>query len=131
MNLIIDTNIIFSALYSESSSAAHLLDMAILGEVKLFSPLHVKHELERILKKKLGYSNEELIDLFENLPLTWLEEELYEDKLKYASKLIKDKNDVPILSCAMATDYPIVTGDKHFFKLKHSKIKVLKLKDLK
>ena len=131
MNLIIDTNIIFSALYSESSSAAHLLDMAILGEVRLFSPYHVKNELERILKNKLSYSNEELDDLFESLPLTWLEYELYEDKIKKAAKLIEDKDDVPILACAMATGYPIVTGDKHFFKLKHSKIKVLKLKDLK
>jgi predicted nucleic acid-binding protein len=46
-------------------------------------------------------------------------------------KLIKDKNDVPILACAMASGYPIVTGDKHFFKMKKSNIKVLRLKDLK
>jgi predicted nucleic acid-binding protein len=105
--------------------------MVISGEVRLFSPYHVKNELERVLKSKLDYSEEELDDLFESLPISWLEHELYEDHMKKAMKLIKDKNDVPILACAMASGYPIVTGDKHFFKMKKSNIKVLRLKDLK
>ncbi|UCE38499.1 MAG: putative toxin-antitoxin system toxin component, PIN family [Thermoplasmata archaeon] len=131
MNLIIDTNIIFSALYSEESPAAHLIQMAIFGEMRLFSPEHVKNELERILITKLSYKKEEITDLFESLPISWIESKIYEDKVKEATKLIKDKDDVPIVACSLATGYAIVTGDKHFLPVKKSNIKVLRLRDFK
>ena len=53
---------------------------------------------------------------------------MYNEELKHAAKLIAHEKDVPILACALSLNTDIISGDKHFHKIKTRKIKVWKLK---
>ena len=122
---IIDTNIIFSALYSPLSNAGIIIEKAIEKKVILYSPEEVKKELERNLKNKLEMNEEEINFILSSLPINWLNKKLYQSFIKKAEKLIS-KKDTPILAAHYMTNYPIITGDKEFFQIKNLKIKTLR-----
>jgi predicted nucleic acid-binding protein len=128
MRFVLDTNIIFSGIYDMDSNAGKILLLATEGKVKLFSPEYVKDELTAILSKKLKFSESEVEDIISSLPIKWIESELYSESEQKASSLISHKRDIPVLACALALGIDIISGDKHFQKLKTKKIKTWKLK---
>jgi len=128
MKFILDTNIIFSGIYDLDSNAGKILLLAAEGRIDLISPEYVKNELGRILEKKLKFQEDEIEEIISSLPIEWIEEELYNEKLKQAANLIAHEKDVPILACALSLNTDIISGDKHFHKMKTKKIKVWKLK---
>ena len=128
MKLIIDTNIIFSALYEPDSTAGDLMDRAIDGEIQLFAPQRVWEELIQILSEKLDYGDEYLMELYQGLPVKWIEEDIYGPEIKRAEKYIDNKKDAPILACAITTGFDIITRDRHFKALKGLDIETLSLK---
>ena len=79
MKFVIDTNIIFSGIYDLNSNAGKILLLAVEEKIELFAPVQVKDELFRTLKKKLKFSINEVNDLILILPITWIEEEIFED----------------------------------------------------
>ncbi|MHA1267563.1 MAG: PIN domain-containing protein [Candidatus Helarchaeota archaeon] len=113
---IVDTNILFSALYAPDSLAGKIIDLAIEQKIELFAPEEVKEELTRNLKNKLDYTETELILTLESLPINWLNKKLYTNFLKRAQQKISSK-DAHILAAHYFTKLPILTGDKEFFKL--------------
>ena len=50
---IIDTNVIFSALYSPNSNAGKLIELTIEKRIELHTPMEIKDELERNLLKRI------------------------------------------------------------------------------
>ena len=122
---IIDTNILFSALYSPDSVAGKIIDLALEKKLELYAPEEVKAELTRNLKKKLGYSEKELDFTLKTLPVNWLNANLYANFLEQAKKTISLK-DVPILAAHYLTKFPIITGDQEFFTLNGVKTRSLR-----
>lgn len=124
----VDTNIIFSALHNLTSNAGKLLICGIEGRVELIGSEYIKGELERILKEKLDYSEEEFRETIKALPMTWTEDESYSKELKKSKKLIKHERDVPILALALRLKCGVVSGDEHFHNMRECKC--WKLKEL-
>ncbi len=109
---IIDTNVIFSALYKPKSTSGMIIFLAIEGIVNLIAPISVREEILRKLKEKLEFSSEEAQFIVSSLPIDWIEKEIYEDLLTKAKNMIRDESDAPIIALYLATRYPIITGDK-------------------
>ncbi|MHA1299619.1 MAG: putative toxin-antitoxin system toxin component, PIN family [Candidatus Helarchaeota archaeon] len=122
---IIDTNIIFSALYNPVSNAGLLIDLALEEKIELYAPQEVRTELLKNLKEKLELNEHEIKTILYALPVKWLDNKLYENFIKKAEKNIS-KKDAPFLAAHYLTKFPIITGDKEFFKLKNIKIKSLR-----
>jgi putative PIN family toxin of toxin-antitoxin system len=127
---VIDTNVIFSALYNLKSNAGRLLLLAIEDKIELFSPNYVKEELSRILKQKLQYTQEQIEQTVLSLPIRWVEDEIYAEFLEDARMAIDHVKDVPVLACAMALHCDIISGDKHFHPLKVDIVKSWRLKSV-
>ncbi len=130
MKLVIDTNIIFSALYNPDSDSGKLILLAIEDKVTLLAPEEVREELRKVLGKRLDYSDDEINDTLRALPITWIDAELYQHAIKYAKPQIKHEKDVPVLACALALDLPIVSGNKHLLLVKKTVAEVWKPKEL-
>ena len=121
MKFILDTNIIFSGVYNLDSNAGKILLLAAEGRIEIISPEYVKNELILILEKKLKFSKNEIDEIISSLTITWIEEELYIEKMEQANRIISHKRDVPILACALSLGSDIISGDKHFQKIKTKK----------
>ncbi len=130
MSYIVDTNVIFSAVYKLESNAGKLLFLAIEGKVKLFAPEYVKRELTGKLKTKLRFSDEEVHTIITALPVRWIEDEIYQHMVEKANSMISDPKDVPILACAIAVGMDIITGDRDFHRLKDGQVAIWKLRDV-
>jgi len=130
MNLIVDTNVLFSALYESNSNAGRLILQAIEGKFSLFAPELVKNELERNLVEKLAYTKKEAREAVVALPVKWIEKDMYATAIETARRYVSHEADLPILACSLVTGYNIVSGDKHLLSVKLKIVKVLELKRL-
>jgi len=131
MRLVVDANILFSALYDMDSTAGGLLFLAIEEQLELFSSEHVKKEMRRILMAKLGYSEREVDELVSALPVEWLEEGLYEDAMGEAMAILQDEADASLLACASVLACDVVSGDKMVLAGKFRKVRVRRLREFK
>lgn len=129
-SVVIDTNIVFSALYDLRSGAGRLLFLAIDNRVDLIASKYIEGELERNLKDKLGYTDEEFKETVKALPIRWIDDERYFGEMGKAAKLITHKRDAPILALALHMKCGVVSGDKHFLEVKHKDVKPWKLTEL-
>jgi len=118
LTLIIDTNIIFSALYKPNSKPGIIILLAIYDKIKLIAPISVRTELQDKLTKKLRFTHKEAENIISSLPIRWVEEEIYEDKIQEASKMLIDRSDAPLVALHLMSGCPIVTGDKELLSLR-------------
>jgi predicted nucleic acid-binding protein len=130
MKCVVDTNILFSAVYNLESNAGRLLFLAVEEKVELFAPEYVKSELVEKLEKKLCFSVDEVYTVITSLPVKWIEDEIFQHMLKKAKIMIPDEKDVPILACALALDMGIITGDRDFHQMKDKDVEVWRLRDM-
>ena len=77
-----DTNFLFMNIYNRNSKAGKIIDAAIDKKIELFAPDTVKTELERVLKREFSFTQEEIGGAFENLPIQWIEKEVYGSSLQ-------------------------------------------------
>jgi len=128
MRLVIDTNIIIYALIKPSLTRKIIIEagLEILTPDTLSEILKYKHEI----MKKARISEEEFNILIETLfkYIRVVNPDFYKPFINQADKLIKDKDDVPFLACALAFNAIIWTEDKHFKN--QNKIKVITTNDL-
>ncbi len=130
LKAVIDTNVIFSALYDLRSGAGKLLTCAIEGRIELYGSAYIKRELERNLKGKLDYTEEEFKETIKALPIKWIEDERYSKEVRKAEKLIKHKRDAPVLALALHLKCGVVSGDGHFHSIDYKSWRVKELVEL-
>ncbi|MBI4393383.1 MAG: PIN domain-containing protein [Euryarchaeota archaeon] len=114
MKGVIDTNVLFSALYAPQSFPGLVLLAGADGTVDLYATDTIESELERTLKWKLDYSEDDWRFTRERLPITWLAAEEYSMAIAKASSVLSDKGDVPVLAAALVLRAPVVSGDRGF-----------------
>ena len=110
--VVIDTNIIFMALYNPYGKAGEIIKFAFSNKIKLFSTDSVKEEIIRVLKREMNLSDIEINKIIPSLPITWINREIYINKLKNTK--VKHKPDKPIEALAITLNCGILSGDKHF-----------------
>jgi putative PIN family toxin of toxin-antitoxin system len=109
MRVVLDTNVLLSALAFPDSKPDHVLQSVRRGEVELFLSAFILAELERILRDKFRFTKrqtDERVTLIRRMAT------LVEPTERIALVAAKD-DDNRILECAVAAraDY-LVTGDK-------------------
>lgn len=114
LKAIVDTNIIYSALYNPRGTCGKIILMVVGREIQPSSTDMVKEELFLNLKRNLGMTNGEASKVISSLPVEWMPRELYGDKMEEALSPIAHKSDAPTLALALATRSPIISGDRHF-----------------
>lgn len=113
LRLFLDSNVIFSGLYSSDGPAGIILDRFIDGRLAVVISQQVLEEIVRTIKKKLPVVLPELSDLLESVYLEIIKDPTAEEIIKW-TQLIHPE-DAAILAAAINAriDY-LVTGDKHF-----------------
>ena len=131
MRLVVDSNIIFSALIRDSISRRLLTHL----DAKLYTINFSNQEIEKYkpeILKKAELNEAELEFLLSKLKdrLINIGEEIIALEMEQAYKIMKniDPKDSPFLAAALAINGDIWSDDKHFEK--QNKVKVWKTKDL-
>ena len=123
LSFIVDTNIIFSALYNKEGLERIVLNL-ILGnnDIQLFAPEIYRVEISKNLKKKLDFDKEMIISILSDFDIIEVPYEEYKVKILQAKKLIVHQNDIPYIAVALLLNSPIWSGnERHFKHLKNSK----------
>ncbi len=116
IKIVVDTNILFMAIYNETGKADKILQLAAKNKIILFTPISVKEELSNVLKREFDWSDEEIENDIEELPIKWIEKELYEPILEMTK--VKHKADKPIEATALLLNCGILSADEHFKNIK-------------
>ncbi len=119
MKLVIDTNVIISALIKESITREIILDSNHL----FVSPDFLVSEINKhreLIKEKSGLSEEKLEVVLQMLlrEIEILPREEYNSSMEKAEDILGeiDQKDVPFLACALAKNCPVWSDDKDFQK---------------
>ncbi len=114
VEILVDSNVLFSALYKIASIPGLIVYLGILGRIKLLSPESIRDEIAQILKYKLSYSDEEIEFTLSAMSIEWIPQNIYVGEMDKFSHLVEDYQDRALLICAMQLNMPIVSGDKDF-----------------
>ena len=120
MRILVDTNILISALFYPGSNPAQALQHAAKNHRLVLCDYNIS-ELRRIARKKFSHVQAD-IDLF-------LAELTYEiiPAIESPQKLMRDPHDAPILNAAIIASVDVViTGDKDFLDLDLVHLKTMK-----
>ena len=129
MELVVDTNILYTYFWEKSLARRFLMKM----DFKLFSPEVALEEInanESDILKKTGLSKKEFNDTRSNLAIAveLIPLEEYEKFLKPALKFSPDPNDVDFLALAMKLKLPLWSNDSGLKK--QNKVKIFSTFDL-
>ncbi|MFY8186771.1 MAG: PIN domain-containing protein [Flavobacterium sp.] len=123
MNLVIDTNIVFSAILNPNSNIGDLL-LNFQNKVSFYAPEFLLVEIEKYTSKieKISNQTPEEIEVIKSLVLskiTFISEELiFEENWKKAYNLTidVDENDTPFVVLALQLNAKLWSGDKKLNK---------------
>jgi predicted nucleic acid-binding protein len=121
--IIIDTNIVYSAIYNEKGLERKLINIAIESDaIQLFAPTTFFEEIRRNLSKKLGFQKNTIDSFLAQFDIIEITFEEYKPKIAEAKRLIPHENDIPFVACALLLNSPVWSGNEtHFNALKGSK----------
>jgi putative PIN family toxin of toxin-antitoxin system len=113
LRVFLDTNVLFSGLYSSRNAPGKVLEYFIRGKLTVVISQQVLEEVVRVMKEKLPEALPLFNELLENSPPDIVADPLYED-IAHLCRLLH-KEDASILAAAISAevDY-LVTGDRHF-----------------
>ena len=115
LRVFLDTNVIFSGLYSRRGPAGIIIDRFIDRGFAIIVSQQVLEELVRTIKEKLPAALPALRKLLGSVSLEIVKDPDYEVVTEWAEIIHHD--DAAILAAAVAAQPAyLVTGDKHFFE---------------
>ena len=123
LSLVIDTNIFFSAIYSEKGLERKIQNLSIEDiEMQIFAPDVFWEEIKRILIEKLDYDNDHIEQLISKFDIIEVPQDKYEKFKDKADTIISHKNDAPFVSTSLFLNCPVWSGNiKHYQHLRDSK----------
>lgn len=124
--LVIDTSIIYSAIYNKNGIERQLLNCIIdNNEIQLFAPAIFWDEILRNLSKKLNFQEETVNSILSQFDIIEISPKQYEPKIVEARSLIFHENDIPFVACALFLNAPIWSGNETHFKALDKSKKVI------
>ncbi len=113
MQLIIDSNVIMSALIANGATRMLIFN----SELVLFAPEHTlaeieKHKTELLKKSKMKSDSFDLLLSLILNEISVIEKKEYEEYIKEATDLLSDKDDAPFLALAMNFNCGIWSNDR-------------------
>ena len=111
LKIVIDTNIIFMAWYNPFGKCAEVIRKARQNKIQLFSSDSVKKEILVVFKRH-GLNEEEIKEFLDDIPITWIEKEVYESVLDKTK--VKQKADKPVEAVALILECGVLSANKHF-----------------
>jgi uncharacterized protein len=116
--IVLDTNIIVSALIRPFGNASRILDMVISGDLTLLYDDRILSEYrEVLLREKFGFEENDV-----DIVLEYIERECLRITAVVTDEQLPDKDDIPFLEVALSGKADaLVTGNKRHFKGKSAK----------
>ena len=115
MKILVDSNVIISALLWPNSSPANAL-VLVIQEHELYLCDQILNELNDVVKRKAPHALSALSKFIDDLDFIRVPE------ADLGAVSIRDIKDQPILNASIAADVDvIITGDKHFLELEIDK----------
>ncbi|MDD3086142.1 MAG: PIN domain-containing protein [archaeon] len=114
MNLVVDSNIIFSALISPKGKTAELIflsDLTLFSTETLEKEL-IEHKIEIMKKAKLIESDFEQLYVFLKSKINFIEGEELDPFIDLVKEICPDKDDVSFFAVALAKNFPLWSNDK-------------------
>ena len=116
MELVLDFNVVFSALYGGNVSIELFMLNHVLREITFLVPSYFWEELDRKREKLMNitrFSENELDFVLRIIKSQTIEVpvEVFSEKLNEAERLSPGPKDVPYVALALALGVPILTGD--------------------
>ncbi len=129
MELVLDFNVVFSALYGGKVSVELFMLNHVFREMTFLVPAYFWEELERKKGKLMRITKltEDELDFAMRIIKSQIIEipaEVFSEKLDEAEKLSPDPKDVPYVALALTLEVPILTGDMKLRKGIGGKLKV-------
>src|SRR3989344_5421523 len=112
INIVIDTNVIFMALYDPTSKAGKVINAAIENKIELYTTDTVQEEIRRVLKREIRLQDEEIEEKIRNLPILWIKKEIYAEFINKTK--VKHKADKPLEALSILLNCGILSADHHF-----------------
>jgi putative PIN family toxin of toxin-antitoxin system len=107
MRIVLDTNILVSALLSPFGPPARVLDLILSGEIRLVYDDRMMAEYREVLARpKFGFAPEDVADL-----LAFLEADGEPVTARLLSSELPDADDLPFLEVAAQAKATLVTGN--------------------
>ena len=129
LRVAIDTNIIFMFLYRLDSKAGLIIKAAAEDKIELVSTDSVKEEIKKLVKRELNYTDFEVEEMVENLPITWYNREIYMSFLD-KSRIMPHKPDRPLVALALLLNCGILSANYNDFKHVKKSVKVWDVNEL-
>ncbi len=127
MRVMIDTNVLISALLFPSSQMSELLEK-LIDEHEIVLCSHIIDELHRVFEEKFRHKKKVLERFLTMFPFEFFYTPRSIDASNYPS--IRDKEDLPVLVSAILADVDvIITGDSDFYDVEIKIPEVLKPAD--
>lgn len=128
--IILDSSVIFSALFSPTGASAEILKLAEKGKIVILLPKYIEKELEDVLERKFPFALSGFHELITDKVLR-LEKDPSKTFVGKVKDIISDPEDAPILAAAIQekVDCLITLDRKDFIDdpqvTKKSKLKIL------
>jgi hypothetical protein len=128
MRIVLDTNVLVSALLSGAGPPAWILEAVLTGDLELALDSAIREEYEAVLRRpEFGFSAgrvDDLLGTIDHLALSVAATPLLSERLP-------DPDDEPFLAVAAATDSALVTGNlRHFPARSRLGVRVLSPREL-
>ena len=123
MIVVVDTNIIISALVKPFSDSSKILNMILSGKLKIAYDFRVLIEYEEVLKReKFNFEPKHIESI-----ITQIKEEGITVDPSPLNEVLLDKDDLPFLEIAVSVsaDFIITGNNKHFPKNFYKNIEIL------
>lgn len=123
MIIVVDTNIIISALIKPYSDSSKILNLILSGKLKLAYGFSILNEYEEVLKrKKFGFNTNQIESI-----IIQIKEEGMNIGFLPLDENLPDEDDLPFVEVAIGSlvDFIVTVNKKHFPKSQYKNIKVL------
>ncbi len=124
MLVVVDTNILISALITPFGNTARILDMVLLGELQVLYDDRILSEYrEVLLRPKFGFEKRDIDDL-----LSFIETDGIKITATPVNEPLLDEDDIPFIEVTMSgMADALITGNKRHFKVKSKPAKQIKI----
>jgi len=112
LRIVLDTNVLVSALLSPEGSSARIVDLIIAGEIRLVFDDRIFHEYrEVLLRKKFNFQRDYIGEILHYIFASG--EHIISTPFNID---LSDKGDLPFLECALSGEVEhLITGNKKHF----------------